>query len=174
MNLGPNALGLNNHHERTMDFMRRDFEILLRGLEGKSLGAISLDAVKDYLELLKTMVERVSEGIEARDNFISYTFNEEDIPTVFAAEEPTEPSMHDERTMNFLKKDFAILLRGIEGKRLEEINLDAIIELLGMLQDEVEDVKQGIRARDRFISYTMTPEEMPDVFTKTDTKKQGL
>ena len=78
---------------------------------------------------------------------------------------------YDERTVEFLKKDFAILLKGIEGKSLSEINLDAVIELLEMLKHEVENVRDGIVARDNFISYAMNPEDMSSVFEKTSGPK---
>ena len=77
----------------------------------------------------------------------------------------------DERTVEFLKRDFAILLQGIEGKSLSEINLDAVIELLDMLKNEVENVKDGIVARDNFISYTMNPDDMSSIFAKTSGPK---
>ena len=73
---------------------------------------------------------------------------------------------YDDRTLEFLRRDFSILTKGIEGKRLEDINLDAVMELLDMLKSEVQNVKDGIRARDNFISYTMKPEEMSSVFSK--------
>lgn len=76
------------------------------------------------------------------------------------------PANHDERTVEFLKRDFAILLKGIEGKSLNEINLDAVIEILERLKYEVENVKAGFVARDNFISYTMNPEDMSSVFAK--------
>lgn len=38
--------------------------------------------------------------------------------------------------------------------------------LLDMLKKEVQGVKDGIRTRDHFISYTMKPEEMSSVFSK--------
>lgn len=79
---------------------------------------------------------------------------------------------NDEITVEFLKKDFAILLKGIEGKTLDEINLDAVIELLEMLKREVANVRDGIRARDNFISYTMNPDDMSSVFAKTDVPKK--
>lgn len=78
---------------------------------------------------------------------------------------------HDERTVEFLKRDFAILLQGIEGKSLSEINLDAVIELLDMLKNEVAKVRDGIVARDNFISYTMNPDDVSSVFAKTSGRK---
>jgi len=81
------------------------------------------------------------------------------------------PANHDERTVEFLKRDFAILLQGIEGKSLSEINLDAVIELLDMLKNEVVNVRDGIVARDNFISYTMNPDDVSSVFSKTSGPK---
>ncbi len=79
---------------------------------------------------------------------------------------------HDERTVEFLQKDFGILLKGIEGKRLDEINLDAVIELLETLKGEVANVRDGIIARDNFISYTMNPDDMSSVFAKDKAVKR--
>ena len=56
--------------------------------------------------------------------------------------------------------------KGIEGRKLEDINLDAVMDLLDMLKREVQGVKDGIRTRDHFISYTMKPEEMSSAFSK--------
>ena len=79
---------------------------------------------------------------------------------------------HDERTVELLKRDFAILLKGIEGKSLDEINFDAVIEFLEALKDEVAKVRDGSRARDNFISYTMNPDDMSLVFAKTAESKK--
>lgn len=76
---------------------------------------------------------------------------------------------NDERAVEFLKKDFAILLQGIEGKNLSEINLDAVIELLDILKNEVEKVRDGIVARDNFISHYIN--DVSSVFAKTSERK---
>ena len=79
---------------------------------------------------------------------------------------------YDERAVEFLKNDFSILLKGIEGKKLDEINLDAVIELLEILKTEVERIKEGVRARDNFVSYTIDPDNVSSIFDKTDTLKR--
>lgn len=79
---------------------------------------------------------------------------------------------YDEKAVEFLKSDFSILLKGIEGKKLDEINLDAVIELLEILKSEVERVKDGVRARDNFISYTIDPDNVSSIFDNKDTLKR--
>jgi len=79
---------------------------------------------------------------------------------------------YNKKAVEFLKSDFSILLKGIEGKKLDEINLDAVIELLEILKSEVERVKDGVRARDNFISYTMDPNNVSNVFSNVDTPKK--
>ena len=79
---------------------------------------------------------------------------------------------YDEKAVEFLKSDFSILLKGIEGKKLDEINLDTVIELLEILKSEVERVKDGVRARDNFISYTIDPDNVSSIFDNKDTLKR--
>ena len=79
---------------------------------------------------------------------------------------------YDEKAVEFLKSDFSILLKGIEGKKLDEINLDTVIELLEILKTEVERIKEGVRARDNFVSYTIDPDNVSSIFDKTDTLKR--
>ena len=79
---------------------------------------------------------------------------------------------YDEKAVEFLRNDFSILLKGTEGKKLDEINLDAVIELLEILKSEVERVKDGIRARDNFISYTIDPDNISNVFAKADAPRR--
>lgn len=72
----------------------------------------------------------------------------------------------DQIALECLRKDFSILLRGTEGKKLEDIDLDQIIGLLDMLKNEVNDVKNGVRARDRFICHSFDVEESRSLFKK--------
>lgn len=65
-----------NHEEygkRAVDALANDIAILASGIGGKSPENIDFDAVLEYIELLKAEVERVQQGIYAKDNSIYYT-----------------------------------------------------------------------------------------------------
>ena len=165
--------------ERTVEFLKRDFSILIKGTEGKSLDEINLNSVFEFIGLLEEEVRNVKAGIRARDNFISYTLDSSEIPFMFELTgedmaEGLEKIRHDGRALEFLQKDFLLLLKGIDGKELSEIDFDGVLEYLARLKEEVKEMKEGFRAKDMFMSYAFNTnqENAEDIFAKKPTKKQ--
>lgn len=165
------------HDERTMGFLRKDFAVLLKGIKGKRLDQINLDAIVEYLDMLIAELNDVKQGIVARDHFFSRINDPDECFDIFKRDEnaSVDVVLHNERvnqrTMEYLKKDFSYLLIGVEGKRLDQLNLDTIIEYIEQLKGEIEDVKQGIVASDHFVSRITTPEEMIDAFVGSKAHK---
>ena len=59
--------------KKAVEFLSKDIALLANGIVGKEPENINFDAVQEYLDLLKTEVERVHQGIYAKDNSIYYT-----------------------------------------------------------------------------------------------------
>ena len=62
-----------DHGKRAVDALAKDAAAMAYALIGKTPEEINLDAVLEYLELLKSETERVKDGIYAKDNSILYT-----------------------------------------------------------------------------------------------------
>ena len=63
--------------QKSVEALAKDIAILANGITGKTPEDIDFDSVLGYLELLKNEVERIKEGIYAKDNSIYYTSSEE-------------------------------------------------------------------------------------------------
>lgn len=77
MNFGINNLPQKNNGQKAMEYLAKDIAILANGITGKTPEDVDFDSVLGYLELLKNEVERIKEGIYAKDNSIYYTSGEE-------------------------------------------------------------------------------------------------
>jgi len=61
------------HGKRAVEALAKDIAILANGISGKTPDTIDFNAVNGYLDLIKSEVERVQQGIYAKDNSIYYS-----------------------------------------------------------------------------------------------------
>lgn len=72
----------------------------------------------------------------------------------------------NEFAVKYLKRDFELALKAIGDKPLEEINLETLEEYLKMVVGDVQRLRQGIVARDGFVSSTIQDEEATHLFDR--------
>lgn len=88
------------------------------------------------------------------------------IPNIKVSPKPFSP---DERALALFIQDCEMLPEGLRNQKIEDLNFDAIIDFLGHLMTEAQNMKNGIRARDNFMSYTMHISDISVMFLNNPT-----
>ena len=160
--------------EKAYKLLKKDFLILIKGLENNTFEETNIETVLNYLSILQAEILSIKDGLNSEDTFICCNVDIKDAPTFFINKE-NEKNKTDEETeklFELLKKDISILSIGVKNKKLKEIDLNSIIEYLTFLKNEILRVKKGTINARNFLSTSVGKNYFSSFFVKSSLQKK--